>query len=248
MTMQQYFTKYKENKEILDDTGSVARLLWERGWAEMTAGNISVRLRDCIKPGMLKRARRIPLDTAIPELKGSCFYVTGTGRRMRDVAQDLLANGVFLQFDKEGNAYFLLSPEGSIDPTSETETHLKIHQLIAQRGSGETAVLHAHATEVISLTHCPGLDSEVRFNELIRSIHPEAGLYIPQGVGLLPAIPDNNQSIADATRDSFRSHNLVIWPKHGAWSIGETVSNAFDLIDLVCKLAKIWFQAGRADQ
>jgi len=36
---------------------------------------------------------------------------------------------------------------------------------------------------------------------------------------------------------------VVIWEKHGAFAIGETVSDAFDMIDILSKSAQIWFMA-----
>jgi rhamnulose-1-phosphate aldolase len=226
----------------------ISRFSWERGWAEMTAGNVSVKLPHGMKTSALKHAKRRTCAWDLNELKNSCFYISGTGKRMRDLAVSPIENGLFLQINAEGNGYYLVSPDGNSEPTSELATHLEIHRLIAQRGTGETAVLHTHATELIGLTHLYEGSTEEMINATLMNIHPEAKLFLPEGVGLIDNALTDSQSQPAATTESFRNHPLVIWQKHGVWAIGSSIHHAFDLIDLTCKLARIWFQVRKNDK
>lgn len=75
-------------------------------------------------------------------------------------------------------------------------------------------------------------------------MHPEAFVFVPRGVYMVPYILPGSHKIADATIEGFkRGHEVVIWEKHGAFAIGETVSDAFDMIDILSKSAQIWFMA-----
>ena len=61
---------------------------------------------------------------------------------------------------------------------------------------------------------------------------------------MVPYILPGSHKIADETIKGFKQgHDVVIWEKHGAFAVGETVSDAFDMIDILAKSAQIWFMA-----
>jgi len=75
-------------------------------------------------------------------------------------------------------------------------------------------------------------------------MHPEAFVFVPRGAYMVPYIIPGSHKIADATVEGFKEgYEVVIWEKHGAFAIGETVSDAFDMIDILSKSAQIWFLA-----
>jgi ribulose-5-phosphate 4-epimerase/fuculose-1-phosphate aldolase len=88
----------KNIKEI----SAVARILWERGWAESSAGNISVDITGSLKlPRSAFRKNRFSyIDPVYPELSSSLFLATGTGARMRDAAERPLAAAFYRQTGK----------------------------------------------------------------------------------------------------------------------------------------------------
>jgi len=75
-------------RKIIDETADVAGFLWQRGWAERNAGNISVRMaeEDIAESCSSQQEQLIPLTKRFQELGGSFFLVTGKNTRMRDVA------------------------------------------------------------------------------------------------------------------------------------------------------------------
>ena len=72
-------------------------------------------------------------------------------------------------------------------------------------------------------------------------MHPETAINIPEGIGLVPYCLPGSAKIAELTLNKLSSHDVVIWEKHGVCSAGKNVAEAFDLIDILAKSAKIYF-------
>ncbi|MBN2280697.1 MAG: rhamnulose-1-phosphate aldolase [Candidatus Marinimicrobia bacterium] len=234
------FTKQNEIEKILRDVQRVAEILFQKGWSEKNAGNISVKLPDAI--ALVSNPKVHPLDKPFPALADTCFYMTGTGKRMQDVAVSATDNGLFIQITPDGHGYIpVKATDQEVRPTSEFPSHLGIHNMIAERGSHETIVMHTHATEIIALTQNPKIKSSEALNKILWGMHPETMVFIPKGAGFVPYILPGTQTIADATIEQFASHDIVVWEKHGIFAIGKDVIDTFDNIDIACKSAKIWF-------
>lgn len=245
--MNSLFSKQEEIKTILKDVERIAEVLWQRGWSEKNAGNISIKLPDVIKEEYVLPLDEKKLDVPLPELKGKCFYMTGTGKRMHDLANSATDNGLFIQLNKNGNGYYIIkATDKEVHPTSEFPSHLGIHNMIVKRETPETIVMHTHATEVVALTQNPEVKSTKALNKILWGMHPETMIFVPKGAGFVPYILPGSQEIADATIKSFENHDIVIWEKHGVFAIGKSLVETFDSIDIVCKSAKIWFQCKSA--
>ena len=245
--MKTLFADPKEIKSILNDVQKVAAILWQRGWSEKNAGNISVRLPQTIDIDNITHGNKAPLDVPLPALKNTCFYMTGTVKRMQDVADSAIDNGLFVQIDPSGTACHIIKISGNeLNPTSELPSHLGIHHMIAERHTGETVVVHTHATEIIALTQYDKIKSTASLNRILWSMHPETMIFIPKGVGFVPYTLPGTKEIADATIEKFAAHDIVVWEKHGIFAIGRQIVDTFDSIDIVCKSAKIWFQCRSA--
>jgi rhamnulose-1-phosphate aldolase len=243
--MEKIFTKQTEVETILRDVEKVAKTLWDRGWSEKNAGNISIKLPDILLS--LEGTKEKKLETSFPALKNKCFFMTGTGKRMQDIAESAIDNGVFIQINKLGNGYNVVKvTDNDIQPTSEFPSHLGIHNMIAERGTEETVVLHTHATELITLTQYGKIKSTDDLNRILWGMHPETMVFIPKGAGFVPYILPGTQEIADATINSFQEHDIVVWEKHGVFAIGKELIGTFDNIDIACKSAKIWLQCKAA--
>jgi rhamnulose-1-phosphate aldolase len=226
----------------------VAGYLWERGWAERNAGNISLNITELVTDEIIyepDKQRIVHLDETYSALAGNSFLVTCTGSRMRDLARSPRENSVIIRIDDNGSSYklILLADENSgiKSPTSELITHLGIHNLIAKRGTHEKVILHAHATELIALTQYPDHKSVESLNHVLWGMHPETMIFVPEGIGFVPYTLPGSEVIAKQSIRSFEQHDIVVWEKHGVFSIGLTLSDTFDKIDILCKAAKIYF-------
>jgi len=65
-------------EKIIKDIAEVARILWELGWAESNAGNISVNVTEHIPEdiGELNKFPSREIDKSYPELSGFSFFIT----------------------------------------------------------------------------------------------------------------------------------------------------------------------------
>ena len=226
------------------EISGIARVLWQKGWAEGTAGNISLDVTEYY-PGITLDFRTfplIPLKKAYPDLAGHFLFVTRKSSRMREVADDPANNLCLVKFNKAGNAYQLLFEDldHPNEPTSELFTHFGIQEMFPLKGKGEKAVLHAHATELIALSHIKEFQDEERLNDLLLRMHTETAFFIPDGIGFIPFEVPGSKELADKTLKSLQNHEVVLWEKHGCLCIGQSVSDAFDKIDMLSKAARLW--------
>lgn len=251
-TMKKRLKQNKKLEEIILQVAEVAQYLWQKGWAERNAGNISVNINHLIEGGFedISQYPDFELPEPYPELANKYFFVTGTGKRMRDLARSPLKNALIIKITADGNSYHIFSrykrDVPDFKPTSELPTHLSIHQKIALRGSSEKVIIHTHANELVALTHSPDVKSKETVNNIIWGMHPEAMVFIPKGVGFVPYIMPGSVDIAKETLKEFNDHDVILWEKHGVFAIGESVFDTFDSIDIVSKSAKIWFMCKQA--
>jgi rhamnulose-1-phosphate aldolase len=232
------------------EISEIAHYLWERGWAERNAGNFSINLTGEVQFD-LNRIAVLPVYSfkkTFHNLKNNFILVSASGSRMREISKESLKYCLILLISKTGNEYryFNLSGDGKIlspdlQPTSEIQTHIAYQNLLREINSDDKAVLHSHPTEIIALTHLKKYTGEKKLNKLLFKMHPEIKMFIPEGVGLVSLITPGTKEIAEATLESAKTHKVVIWEKHGCFSSGKSLSDAFDLTDIVSKCAKIFF-------
>jgi rhamnulose-1-phosphate aldolase len=234
-------------KTVIFEVAEIAEYLWQRGWAERNAGNISVNISELIAEDLekLDDYSFFELTNNYPELSGKYFFVSGTGKRMRDLAREPLKNALLIRLNKQGDGYWIIARKKdavvNFRPTSELPTHLGIHQLIQQRASSEKVVIHTHANELVAITQIREFCNKERLNKLLWGMHPETMVFVPQGVGFVPYVTPGTEQIADETLKALEKHNVVLWEKHGVFAIGESVFDTFDTIDILGKSAKIFF-------
>jgi rhamnulose-1-phosphate aldolase len=231
-------------QSVAKEMASTARSLWQKGWAEGGAGNMSVDVTE-LYGGITMDFRTfplIPLEKPYPGLSGRYLFVSSKGSRMRELADYPARHICLVKFNKTGDAYQLLfmDPGHPQEPTSELLSHFGIHELIVGRGTGEKAVLHTHATKLIALSHFPGLQDETKLNEILLRMHSETAFFLPEGIGFVPFELPGSQQLAEKTLLSLKDHRVILWEKHGCLAIGESISAAFDRIDLFSKAAKIY--------
>ncbi|MDP4208703.1 MAG: rhamnulose-1-phosphate aldolase [Bacteroidota bacterium] len=243
----------KQLQEKIHDVAELADYLWQKGWAERNAGNISINLCDILKDVTVTDLEKYPefkLKKALPGLKGGFFFVTGTGKRMRDLARNPLLNACVIRISDKGDSYRIISQNDinfyELRPTSELPTHLGIHEQMVKNGSKNRVIVHTHPNELIALSHSPMYKSEDVLNRILWGMHPESVIVVPRGVGMVPYEIPGTTDIAELTIKALADHDVLIWEKHGCLAVGEELFDTFDLIDTLSKSAQIFIYAKSA--
>ncbi len=249
--MRSFIGGIRELPEIKNDISVTAGFLWDKGWAERNAGNISINITKTIPefPPGLDFHPEVELDIAYPHLKNNIIVVTGTGTRMRDVHKDTYANTCLIFMDDSGKSYRKMQKfdlPNEPEPTSEFPSHLAIHNMLVAENREEHVILHTHPNKLIALTHIKEYCDEDRINNLLWSVQPETYVFIHEGLGFVPYLQTGSHDLAEATIEKFRNHRIVLWEKHGCLAIGKSAESAFDLIDIAEKSASIFFMVKNA--
>lgn len=244
-------TTIRNNNKLMAEIGRIAEVagyLWTKGWAERNGGNISVNITDLMSDEEKSLPAIYPainLLEAMTALAGHIFYVTGTGKRMRYVAQAPFSNGSIIRIAEDGKSYEIIA-EQPVMPTSELPSHLMMHNYLRASGRDSKVVLHTHPTELIGMTHCkPFLNSETLTRTLWGMI-PESRIIVPKGVGIVPYEIPGTLDLARATIKQLEKHDVVFWEKHGILAVGEDLIECFDAIDTLSKSAQIYISARMA--
>jgi rhamnulose-1-phosphate aldolase len=237
-----------------EEISTIAYCLWQRGWAEASAGNLSINITgnfNLSKKELIKFPS-IRLKKSYPELKNNFLLISSSGSRMLDIAYNPIKYLLIIYITEKTNEYrsFGISENGKIitpdfKPTSELATHLAIQNLLKKSGSGEKVLLHTHCTEIIALTHIKKFKNKKLLNKTLMNMHPEVKLFIPNGVGLVSYMDSGTEKIASLTLKEFEKHKIVIWERHGCLATGKNLTDAFDYIDIIAKSAKIYFKISK---
>ena len=75
------------------------------------------------------------------------------------------------------------------------------------------------------------------------SMIPETLAFAPLGIGVVPYAMPGSLELADATLEQIKTHDVVLWEKHGTTSVGIDIMDAFDQTDVLCKSAHIYMCA-----
>jgi rhamnulose-1-phosphate aldolase len=231
-------------RRVLAGAAEVAQLLWEKGWAERNAGNLSFDVTDLVPAadGAGDSAAATQLPRPFPELSGRRILVTAAGSRMREIAQDPDRFCGVLQCSSDGSLHQVAwegRGAGAFVPTSELPSHLAIYAALRRRRSPHRAIVHTHPTELLALSLEPGIGDEARFNRLLWSLHPETVVIVPSGVAVVPYVMPGSVEQGMAAGRAMETHDVALWLKHGAVAVGEDFGAAFDLLDTVNKAAQL---------
>ncbi len=222
--------------EIMHLIGQTGQRLAEIEASEGAAGNISVYMGWDVNPEPFFPVNEpFTLPTAAPELAGHAFLVTGSGRRLREIANSPEANLAFISVDKGGLKGRIYS---SLDrlfqkPTSEFNSHLAVHRdQIARNNLNFHAIIHAQPLHLVYLSHIARYQDTHYLSRHILRWQPESIVNIPEGIGFLPFMLPGSQALMVANIKSMREHSIVLWAKHGVMVRSDSsVKKACDLIE-----------------
>lgn len=228
---------------ILADVARVGGWLWQRGWAERNAGNLSLDVsRLHVEPDVPSAAPFVRSPIPDAGLAGRDFLVTVAGARFRDLAERPEAGVVLLRIAPGADGYQVLwdPSRGGHRATSELPAHLLVHARLAEASLGHPVVLHTHPTHLLALNHTPVGASEPSLNRALWSMLPEVKLLVPEGVALAPYRLPGTAELAEETSAALRRHRVVVWDRHGALAVERDLVEAFDLLDVLDKAARIF--------
>ncbi len=210
---------YPELDELLTLIGEAGRRLSEIEASEGAAGNISIYIGWPIDVRRrFPNVEPIELPEAVPELVGSTFIVTGSGRRLREVIDDPAANLGCVAVDEGGRTGRLYTSPRKLFArlTSEFNSHLAVHHdQVVRSGTNFHAVVHAQPRHLTYLSHIPRYQYEPYLNRHLLRWQPELIVQLPEGIGHVPFLVPGSAELMAATLESLRHHRIVIWGKHG---------------------------------
>lgn len=227
---------YPDLGEIIALVGEAGQRLAEIEASEGAAGNISVYLGWQVDPGRrFPLEQTIPLPMPVPELQEGLFLVTGSGRRLREIAHDPEANLGAVRVNPNGQtAVLYTSPRRLFERlTSEFNSHLAVHyDQIRRTGTNFHALIHAQPLHLTYLSHIPRYQDERYLNQHILRWQPECIVQLPEGVGLVPFLLPGSAELMQATMEKLRQHRVVVWAKHGVMARSDaSVKRALDRIE-----------------
>jgi len=230
---------------VLKEFLKISQDIWLKGCGERNAGNASIRLaedevRGRINIKIKSAGRCYPLSTAVPELAGDYYLITGTGKYFRNIKERPEENIGVIRIDEKGAGYRILwGLEGEGLPTSELPAHLLTHLTQRRLGrEGLRVLLHTHPTNLIALSFVLELDTKV-FTRRLWEMNSECIIFFPDGVGVLPWGVPGSEEIGRDTARLMEHHRLVLWPFHGIWGAGSSLDETFGMIDTAEKAAEV---------
>lgn len=207
--------------------------------ASVSADAGSVPLSVCCEPSPWT-----PLGLAASGLAGEQLLVTATGSYFANVARRPERTLGVVELNEAGDAYRTIwGFEGGGRPTSELAAHVLIHEVKKEASCGVSRVLyHCHPVPVVALSHALPVDARV-FTRLLWKMMTECVMVFPEGLGMVGCEVPGSMELARKTADEARTHNAVVWAKHGLLATGATCDEAFGLMHVVVKAAEIYREA-----
>lgn len=225
--------------ELIRGMGEAGLRMAQIEAAEGAAGNISVCTGWGLDPGErfpLVESISLPVTApALAALVGYTLVVTGSGRRMREIASDPAGNLGCVVVDPGGETGRLYTAEGRkfTRLTSELNTHLAVHgERVERTGTKFTALVHAQPPHLTYLSQIPRYREETYFNRRVLRWEPELILQMPEGIGVARfCVPGSEEMVAENLA-ALREHPVVVWSKHGVMARSDgSIEHACDLIE-----------------
>ncbi len=232
-----------ENSPFVKEMRKTTANMYRLGWDERNGGNISMMIdpEEAEKYVDLNEVIRvIPTGFKAPELAGKIFLVTGTGRYFKNVDEDPANNLGLIRIAADGeNAELLWGYEDGGKFTSELPAHMMSHVARLKVNPANRVVMHTHPTYTLAMNFVHELD-EAKFTHSLWQMCTECMVVFPDGIGVLPWMMCGNNTIGEATAKKMEEFRLVVWGLHGIYGAGNTMDEAFGLIETVEKAAQLY--------
>jgi rhamnulose-1-phosphate aldolase len=227
---------FPELDELLELVGEAGQRISEIDASEGSAGNISVFLGWPLEPRRrFPQVEEIRLPITVPALAGGTLIVSGSGRRLREIIQDPLANLGMVVIEPGGNTGKLYTSPLRLFArlTSEFNSHLAVHQdQLAITGTNFHAVIHAQPPHMTYLSNISRYQDQTYLNTHLLRWQPELIVNLPEGVGYVPFHVPGSEPLMLATVERLRAYRVVLWAKHGVMARSDTsVKRAADRIE-----------------
>ncbi len=238
---------YPELDDFLDIMGQAGRRVADIEASEGAAGNMSI----CMRWPLEVRTRfpvesEIKLPMTVPELSGATFLVTGSGRRLREIANFPLANLACLVVNEGGKTASLYTSYHRLFErlTSEFNSHLAVHyDQICITDTNFHSVIHAQPVHLTYLSHVPYYQDPYYLNTHLLRWQPETIINLPEGIGFIPFQVPGSDALMKKNVELLRKHRIVIWAKHGVMARSDaSVKRAVDRVEYAETAAKYEFQ------
>lgn len=217
--------------------------MYRLGWHERNGGNLSYLLyEEDIKDylDLNKVIREIPTGFKCDDLIGKYFLITGTGKYFKNVEADPETNLGIIRINDDGiTASLLWGFKDGGKFTSETPAHLMSHAARLKINPKNRVVAHCHPANVMAMTFTEELNDR-NFTRIIWKFNNECIVVLPEGIGVLPWMITGSNEIGEATAEKMKDYRIVVWANHGIYAVGETLDEAFGLIETVEKTAQVY--------
>lgn len=229
---------------FIEEFKKITQDAWKKGWHERNGGNLTYRLTD----NEVKEAKTlfnedsswVDLNIDISNLKNECFLVTGSGKFLKNIKDNIANNAGIIKISEDGKKYKVLwGLENNATPTSELPSHLMSHSIKFDKTNGvHRVIMHSHPTNLIALTFVLPLEGKI-FTRQLWEMATECPVVFPDGIGVLPWMVPGEVAIGLKTQKLMAKHDAVIWAHHGMFCSGETLDLTFALMDTIEKSAEI---------
>ncbi len=194
--------------------------LSEIGALEGTAGNMSLFLPSDT-PDLMEYIRSLYAESRDIDLSSysglppGVMLITGTGRRLRDIATRPGAVLCAIVIGDDGRAVLHRAPGQAVEPTSEIDSHVSINAACLAGVPAVHAIIHAQPPKLTWLSHIPAYRNHDRLNRQLLRWQPETIVTFPEGIGILPFETPGTPRQGVGTAWAMRHQHLIIWAKHG---------------------------------
>lgn len=229
---------------IVSELCRITDNMYRMGWDERNGGNISILIdEDDIMPYVREKAERtIELSFDASPLSGRLLLITATGHYFRNVSLTPENSLGVLRFLPDGrHAEIIWGFEGDGRPTSELSSHVMTHIVRLKQDGDHRVVMHAHPTNLVAMTFVHNL-SEKDFTRTLWKRHTECIMVFPDGIGVLPWMLFGSDTIGLATAEKMKQFRLVVWAYHGIFGTGNSLDEAFGLLECAEKAADIYMK------
>lgn len=232
------------NAPFIIQMRKICNLMYQKGWNEKNAGNVSLILKQDDIKRYLKletEERKFKLESPIPSLANMYFLITGSGKYLRNIFEHPEENLGIIKISNDGTSYNILWGLIDAKPTSEIMTHLLCHKVRLEKDPKHSVIIHNHTTNIEAMTFVVDL-TDKDFTRALWKMQTESIVVFPEGVGVLPWLVCGSELIGKETAKKMEKYRLVIWAHHGIVGAGRNLDEVFGLIETAEKAAEIYIK------